>query len=235
MSSSQDLEEQLAHVDAVRRRVINVVGHALRTPVTTLRGLTDVLARSGPDGAPEGVVPALVRNTRTLERLLDDLLIVSEVDTAMPVDPPEPVELPQAVRDVWTELSVDDGRGWGADEIAIEGDATARVSPVSLNHVLWHLLDNAGKYGDRPIDVTIEQTDGRALVRISNPGRTPTDEELRLSDELFYRSEDAVTRTAGMGVGVPVSHRIAAHMGGHLDLRAREGGGAVAELELPSS
>ncbi len=235
MRSNQDLEEQLAHVDAVRRRVINVVGHALRTPVTTLRGLVDVLDRTGLERAPADVVPALVRNTRTLERLLDDLLIVSEVDTALPVDPPQPIDLADAVREVWTELSVDDGRGWAADELEIEGDATAHAGAVPLNHVLWHLLDNAGKYGERPVEVTIEATGDRARVRVANPGRTPTDEELELSDELFYRSEDAVTRTAGMGVGVPVSRRISQHMGGDLELRAREGGGAVAELELPTS
>lgn len=234
MSSSQDVEEQLAHVDAVRRRVINVVGHALRTPVSTLRGLVDVLARSGADGTPDGVVPALVRNTRTLERLLDDLLIVSEVDTAMPVDPPEPVGLADAVREIWTELSVADGRPWTAEELTIDGDAVAQVGAVSVRHVLWHLLDNAGKYGDRPIEVTIEEQGDRVRVRVANPGRTPTEEELRLSDELFYRSEDAVMRTAGMGVGVPVSRRIAEHMGGRLELRARDGGGAVAELELPA-
>lgn len=234
MSSNQDLEEQLAHVDAVRRRVINVVGHALRTPVSTLRGLADVLDRAGPEQAPPSVVPALVRNTRTLERLLDDLLIVSEVDTALPVDPPQPIDLADAVREVWTELSVQDGRGWAADELEIEGDATAHVATVPLNHVLWHLLDNAGKYGERPVEVTIGEAEGRARIRIANPGRTPTEEELELSDELFYRSEDAVTRTAGMGVGVPVSRRIAEHMGGELELRGREGGGAVAELELPT-
>lgn len=235
MSSNQDLEAQLAHVDAVRRRVINVVGHALRTPVSTLRGLADVLARTGPDGAPESVVPALVRNTRTLERLLDDLLIVSEVDTALPVDPPEQIDLARAVRDVWTELSVDDGRGWDADELTIDGDGTVRARPVALHHVLWHLLDNAGKYGGRPVTVSVEELGGRVQLRIANPGRTPTEEEFELSDELFYRSEDAVTRTPGMGIGVPVSKRIARHMGADLDLRPREGGGVVAELELPSS
>lgn len=234
MSSTQDIEAQLAQVDAVRRRVINVVGHALRTPVSTLRGLVDVLDRAGLDGAPPDVVPALVRNTRTLERLLDDLLIVSEVDTALPVDDPEVIELAPTVREVWTELSVADGRGWGADELAITGTGTARVSPMSLHRVLWHLLDNAGNYGDRPVEVAIEPADGRVRLRVANPGRTPTDEELELSHELFYRSEDAVMTRPGMGIGIPVARRIAAHVGAELDLWPREGGGLVAQLELPS-
>lgn len=235
MSSIQDVEAQLAHVDKVRRRVVNVVGHALRTPVSTLRGLIDVLDRTGPSEAPADVVPALVRNTRTLERLLDGLLIVSEVDTAMPVDPPAPTGLADTVRQVWTELSVEDGRGWTDDELRIDGDATIDASEVSLRHLLWHLLDNAGKYGDRPVDVTITPRDGEVRLTIANPGRTPTDEELKLSDELFYRSEEAVTRTAGLGIGIPVSRRIAAHMGAELQLRARDQGGAIAELNLPSS
>lgn len=233
--NEDDVEAQLAQVDAVRRRVINVVGHALRTPVTTLRGLVDVLDRADPERVREEVVPALVRNTRTVERLLDDLLVVSEVTTVLPVDDPEEVDLAGAVREVWTELSVDDGRGWGADELEIEGTASARLGPRSLQRVLWHLLDNAGKYGDRPVEVTIAEGGTRSSLTIANPGRTPTEEELTLADELFYRSEDAVTRAAGMGIGLPVSRRILAHVGGSIQLAPRDGGGLVVTLDLPAA
>lgn len=233
--NDEDVATQLAHVDAVRRRVINVVGHALRTPVTTLRGLVDVLDRADPARVRDEVVPALVRQTRTLERLLDDLLVASEVTTVLPVGDPEPVALAPTVREVWTELSVEDGRGWGAEELTVTGEATASVQPGSLRRILWHLLDNAGKYGERPVAVEIASDGEQATVTVTNPGPTPTEEEIGLSGELFYRGERAVTRAAGMGVGVPVSRRIAEHMGGQLELEPREGGGLVAALTVPSA
>lgn len=233
--NDEDVATQLAHVDAVRRRVINVVGHALRTPLTTLRGLVDILDRSDPVRARDEVVPALVRQTRTLERLLDDLLVVSEVTTVLPVGDPQPVEVAPVVREVWTELSVEDGRGWGAEELTVTGEATASVQPASLRRVLWHLLDNAGKYGQRPVTVEVASEDGRASMTVTNPGPTPTQEEIQLSGELFYRGEWAVTRAAGMGVGVPVSRRIAEHMGGQLELTPRQGGGLVAALTVPAA
>ncbi len=58
----------------LERRALNVIGHELRTPASTVRGLAEVLAAGvDPEERPE-LLGALVRNARRLEALVDDLL-----------------------------------------------------------------------------------------------------------------------------------------------------------------
>jgi signal transduction histidine kinase len=57
----------------LERRALNVIGHELRTPATTVRGLAELFAAGvQPDERPD-LVDALVRNARRLESLVDDL------------------------------------------------------------------------------------------------------------------------------------------------------------------
>src|SRR5436190_16625171 len=75
---------ELAELEAIRRRVVNVVGHALRTPVTTIAGMASALATTTDAETRSALVEGLVRNARRVEGLLDDLLIASGVTTALP-------------------------------------------------------------------------------------------------------------------------------------------------------
>ncbi len=80
----EDVLGALEALDSARRRFVAVVGHELRTPVTTLRGFAEELAAAESDAAQD-LVPAIVRNARRVEQLLDDLLLATEIITALPV------------------------------------------------------------------------------------------------------------------------------------------------------
>src|SRR5581483_2869997 len=104
MSPGDDLDRALADVDAIRRRVINVVGHALRTPITTMAGMATALANTDDEQTRALLVDGLVRNGRRVEALLDDLLVAAGVNTASPLDPPEPTSIVEAVQSAWHAL-----------------------------------------------------------------------------------------------------------------------------------
>src|SRR3954447_7650973 len=71
---STELDRRLAEVDALRRRVLNVIPHALRTPITTFRGLTEALVHATDDEIRNDIGPALRRLAAQAEHLLDDML-----------------------------------------------------------------------------------------------------------------------------------------------------------------
>ena len=68
-----DIEAALDALDLARRRFVNVVGHELRTPVTTLRGLSEELILATEEELRD-LAPAILRSARRVETLLDDLL-----------------------------------------------------------------------------------------------------------------------------------------------------------------
>lgn len=229
-AGEDDVARQLADLDAIRRRVLNVVGHALRTPMATLRGLVAVLDNDDDPQTREQVIPALVRTTRRLERLLDDVLVASEVTTRLPTAAPVPTRIVDVVRKVWREVSE-------TAELVIEGDTdtVAMVGSDGLRWMLWHLLDNAAKYGDGAVTVELSTRVGTAVVRISSGGPPLKTEDLDNAFELFYRGEAAVISAAsGMGVGLPVVRRLAEHAGGTVELTPVEDGGVEATLRLPA-
>jgi len=211
-------------LDLVRRRVVNVVGHELRTPLTTIRGLAELLADASDEELRETLIPALVRNARRAERLLDDLLIAGEVDTARPTEPPGPVDL--------GEVAVEATRESGVDVVGTPpGPALAHREHVA--HAVGHLVENAQQYADGAPTVSFESGDGTVALVV----RTPVDRalppvELELGFELFFRGEQAVTRAAGLGIGLPVARSLARMDGGDVTI-ADEDGVVVTRLALP--
>lgn len=217
--------ETSAEIDLLRRRVLNVVGHELRTPVSTVRGLADELEqRAGGDE----VIAALARNARRLDDLVQDLLLAAAIGTVVPVGDPEPVDLAAAAREAW-------GRAGGdaTAPLAVTGEARARARPVVVGKALDVLVDNALKHGEPPYEARVRTDGDRAVVELANAGEAPAAAELALALEAFYRTESGVTNAPGLGLGLAIAHTLATADGGTVSVGPGDAGGVVACLQLP--
>ena len=223
--ANEDLARQREAVDLLRRRLVNVVGHELKLPASTVRGLAESLLHASPEQIQEEIAPALVRSSARLERLIDDLLLASDVFTVLPVEPPEARPVGAAVERA--------AAATGA-EVTVEGDADAVVSTRAdaLDRVLTAVLDNAVKYGRPPLIVRVQQRGPGVMIDVVSGG-APKPEDLALALEPFYRGEAAVTAAPGLGIGLPVAAALARQDGGRLALRA-EGDTVVVTVELPA-
>ena len=213
-------EEQ---VDLLRRRVLNVVGHELRTPVTTLAGLAEELSSCEDEGRRRELTEALVRATERLDRLVHDLLLAADVSTLVPVGDAERV----AMRSLVDELAPS-----SAD---VQGDGSATARPAAVRLALEALFDNATVHGEPPVGVTIAESDGRVVVEVASGGPETQAADVELACEAFYRGERAVTSAAGLGLGLSVARTLARADGGEVTVRAGTAGGMVARLELPAA
>lgn len=229
-----DLDRRLAEVDALRKRVLNVIPHALRTPITTFRGLAEALPGATEREIREEIGPALRRLAAQAEHLLDDMLIAAGYTTALPTAAPEPTPVAATARQVWEDV------GGGAElEVTgeVDDDVVVRAPRGALFKMLVHLLDNAVKYGDAAdgavrVDVARVPESARVRIDVCSGGAVPPD--LAMLTEPFYRGEAAVTKASGLGVGLTVAHALAVQAGGSLSvLAAPDGAGIVSRLELP--
>jgi K+-sensing histidine kinase KdpD len=227
---STELERRIAEVDALRRRVLNVIPHALRTPVTTFRGLAESLVNATEEQIREEIGPALRRLAAQAEHLLDDILITAGYTTALPTGADVATPVAAAVRAAWDELP---SAASAAGPVEIEGDESlaALAPPGSIEKMLRHVLDNAAKYGTAGAPVVTLRRDGdRAIVVVDSPGAEP--KELPMLAEPFYRGEAAVMRSSGLGVGLTVTRALLTQAGGTLDLEPLDGGGLRTILDL---
>jgi signal transduction histidine kinase len=208
--------------DLVRRRVINVVGHELRTPITTVRGLAELLADADDAEARDVIIPALIRNARRSEDLLDDLLIVSEIKTAYPVDEATALDL-GTLADQLTEHTV----------VRVEG----RPDGLAVGHrdlvlrALQHLVSNAVKYHEDEPWIRFESDESTVSAVVVTPV-TGVVADVELSFEVFFRGESAVTRSAGLGIGLPAARALARVDGGDVEIDSTDTR-FVARLRLP--
>ena len=221
-----DLDRRLAEVELLRRRVLNVIPHALRTPITTFRGLAEAITSATDEEIRNAIAPALQRLASQAEHLLDDLLIASGYTTALPTGAPQPTPVTPTLQAVWSGVG-------GAGPLDVQGpeDAVAMAPPGSLEKMLVHVLDNAAKYGEGSPQVTVQEADGRVTIAVTSTGSVPDD--LGLLVEPFFRADAAVMKASGLGVGLTVADALAKQAGGVLSFSEAPGGnGLVTRLEL---
>lgn len=215
---------------ALRRRVLNVIGHELRTPVTTLRGLADQLTAADERTIRDELGPAIVRVAARVEALCDDLLLAAGISTTLPTTPTEEVPLREAVAAAWDAVPMGEGQA------RLDGDteAVVLVRRAGLVRALVQVFDNAEKYGSRT-QVTVLAGESTVALRVACHGPDPHPEEIRLGPAPFYRGERAVTTAPGLGVGLTIAKALVEHDGGALHFEPREGGGTVTTLILPGA
>jgi two-component system sensor histidine kinase KdpD len=217
----------LADVDAVRRRVLNVVGHALRTPVTTMAGMAAALGTTEDAATRAMLVDGLIRNAGRVERLLDDLLLAAGVTTALPAGDADRRPVRDTLAAAWDAIG-------GSGCLDVDGpDAAPLVHAAAFERIVELVLDNALKYGDGPVTARTIGTADRVRVEIESTGVGPTDEELEHAFEFLYRGEHAVMASPGLGIGLPVARRLAQGEGGDVTLE-RRGRSLVTSVELPA-
>ena len=105
-----------------------------------------------------------------------------------------------------------------------------------LQQVLVNLLDNAVKYGDRPVKVSADRADGMVRISVADSGSgIPLAEQTRIFEK-FYRADPHLARSpSGTGLGLYISRELTERMGGSLDLRSEPGAGTTFVVELPQA
>jgi signal transduction histidine kinase len=227
--SEDEVAQALDALNRARARFVAVVGHELRTPVTTLRGLAEELPDADLDTVRE-LTPAIVRSARRVESLLDDLLLATDITTVLPVGEPEVIDLVATAQATWDALEVD------ADlELSGHPEVETWMREGAGDTMLERVLDNARRYGKPPYRLHAETVDGRARVTVSSEGAELHPDDVHLAFELFYRGEAAVTSAPGFGLGLPVARALARQHEGELTIEPRPGGGLDVAIDLPAA
>lgn len=223
-------------IEAAKSDFLSTISHELRTPLTTIKGSLQVLAR-GRDNLPAALSDQMVgvttRGAERLERLVMNLLVVSQIESGtMPVFP-DAVAMEELVRErVDAMLSSHERK-------IINGFAqrlVVRADRERLNHAIEHILENAQKFGgtDGQITIDIGRDQGFARLSVSDegPGIAPADQERIF--ERFTRLGDVLTReTQGAGVGLFIAARSVQAMGGEIWVESKLGEGSTFHITVP--
>jgi signal transduction histidine kinase len=225
---------RLEHRQALHDAFVGVMSHELRTPVTTIYGAIKLLVKHPRRPEYESLLEDIEEEADRLQRITEDLLVLSRAEHGVVEVRPEPVLLQRIATGVVADVSRRFGGAPIATEMPIDLPPLS-ADPGALRQVLDNLLANAAKYGGgSPIRLVAAEEDGtwvRVEVADAGPG-LPAGEHDRIF-ELFYRSPANERRASGTGIGLFVVRQLVDAMGGTVVAQPVEPTGVRFVLRLP--
>jgi two-component system, OmpR family, phosphate regulon sensor histidine kinase PhoR len=228
---------ELRRLEAVRRDFVANVSHELKTPLTSLAGYAETLAaEAGADTQTGGFARTILSNARRMQRLVDELLDLSRIESGRWQPAPERVDVAVLAREAWAPFA--DRARERRVEFAIDVAAPGRLTadPDALRQVFTNLLDNALRHtaaGGR-ITIAAEAAPGGVALAVTDTGSGIEPDHLPRIFERFYRADPGRSRDeGGTGLGLAiVKHLVEAH-GGRVDARSVVGRGTTIRIFLP--
>jgi signal transduction histidine kinase len=204
--------------DAVRQRdqFLAMLGHELRNPLNAISLAVTLLGRGAPS---ERLVAMIERQTRSLERLVDDLLQVSRVTTGKVELRRERVDLRELVARTLAGL---EGRRGGRTITLAPATSPAFVDgdPVRLEQIVVNLLSNAIKYtrDHGRIDVRVDEHAADVELRVTDDGVGIPPHVLPKVFDLFVQADEALDRSqGGLGIGLTLVKALVELHGGTIE------------------
>lgn len=232
--------EHLQDALATRESFLAQMSHELRTPLAAVLGGVEAVSEGVDGPVPAGMqrrLSMIERNGRHLLALIQDILDFTRGRAG---------KLPIAPKPCWPRLVLDQALELVGPQLADAGRDVAcacdlgegvgvLADPLRLRQILTNLVANALRHGKGLVDVRIGVEDEDIVFRVCDRG---TGVPAAMVDRLFRPFERFGTEQdprASTGLGLALSRQLAQAMGGDLQYRPREGGGAEFVLRLPRS
>lgn len=229
---------ELVEANATKDIFISMASHELKTPLTTIKGITQMLQRRVENGGPIDMASLnlLVNAAYRMEILVNDILNTSLLNNEM-------FSLHYRLDDLIAlchQIVDEYGRIMGPTLKleALEPTLLVEMDRERISQVILNLISNARKYSpkDAPITVRIQRQDQEAVISVADQGVGIPPEKLAHIFERFYRVPEVNVQTGssvGIGLGLYIARKIIECHGGHITATSTPGQGSIFTIYLP--
>jgi signal transduction histidine kinase len=221
-------------LETIRRDFVANVSHELKTPLTAIAGYAETLAAESSDSQTTGFSRTIVDNARRMQRLVDDLLDLSRIESGGWQPEPRKIAIDAAAREAWRPFA----ERASSRDVQLETDTgSVNIDPEALRQIFTNLFDNALRHtptGGR-VRVSVQRVGHDTVVRVSDTGSGIGADHLPRIFERFYRVDPGRSRQeGGTGLGLAiVKHLVEAH-GGRVEAESELGRGTTILLYFPT-
>jgi signal transduction histidine kinase len=164
-----------------------------------------------------------------LQKLARTLLDLSRLDANAVTFRKEEVDL----EDLLHELRRDFGYTGRPVNVRVDEDVPpVATDPTQLHRMLAILMDNALKYSEAPVDLSLSREDGHAIISVTDRGCGIPEAEIPHIFDRFYRAQGS-SRADGTGLGLALAQEIMDHLGGEIRVLSHPGTGSTFSVTLP--
>ncbi|WP_434035818.1 ATP-binding response regulator [Formosa sp. 4Alg 33] len=241
----KELEKANAYTSSLlqsREQLISMVSHDLRTPLSTITGYSDLLAKIIKDSKPKYYIDRISKASKYMKDLVDDLLEFSKLERGnISIDHipyllnPIIDEVMVSVKSVYPDKAINLNTDYNSNlEKSILGD------PFRVRQILYNLVGNAYKFtesGEIKIETkTFKNVDRKPFLQIlvSDTGiGIPIEKQSIIFEEFTQIESHSEKKYEGFGLGLTISKKLANLLGGELSFTSEEKKGSTFILTLP--
>ena len=232
--------ERLAEANRMKSEFISVVSHQLRSPLSNLRWIIELLNSGKVDSVSEKQLEyfkVLKENSDRMRELISDLLIISRIETAkFPLKKKE-FSLVELIKELIKGLEP----FAKASNVEVKFEPKAGLpkifaDPSQIQLVIENLLDNAIRYIKEKgkVEIKLKRKDGNLYFEIGDTGVGIPKEDQKYIFQKFFRSENILRyQTQGSGLGLYISKAIVERSGGKIGFKSEERKGSTFWFTLP--
>ena len=222
--------------ETLRREFTSNVSHELKTPLTSIYGVSDMLA-SGlvkPEDVA-GFAGTIKEEASRLISLIDDIIKLSRLDESTGPQQMETIDVFETARDAVNRLSV---KAQSANvELSLSGEPSEIVGVQHiLDEIIYNVCENAIKY-NRPggfVRISVRNDDDESLITVSDSGIGIPKADRERVFERFYRVDKSHSKEiGGTGLGLSIVKHGVMYLGGRVELESEDGKGTVVTVRLP--
>jgi signal transduction histidine kinase len=232
----RELAEQAS---LAKTRFLATLGHEVRTPMTGVLGMSELLLATPLDDKQRGYTHAIQNAGSHLLRLVNDALDIARIEAGKLELQQQDFDLRGLVDEVIGLTAPMAGqRGLAfADEIATGTPDALQGDPVRVRQILLNLLGNAIKFTERGgVTLRVSPASPQGVrFEIADTGPGINEEQQARLFQRFEQAEGARTaaRYGGSGLGLAICQELALAMGGSIQVRSTPGVGTCFTVELP--
>jgi signal transduction histidine kinase len=231
-ASFNEMAASLEQLFDARRELVAWASHDLRTPLASLRAMTEALEDELAE--PGEYLEAIRTQTEILSRLVDDLFELARIDAGALTLELRDEPLGELVARCVSSLDPE-ARARGV-KLAASGEAIVRIAPDKVERVLMNLLANAVRHSppNGAVSVVVEPDSDHAVVAVEDSGDGLAPGAPQRMFERFWRADESRARSSGgAGLGLAIARGLVQAHGGTIWAENRTGGGARVAFTLP--
>ncbi len=209
---------RLLHQERIQKRFLADASHELKTPITAIKGMVEILNRKGfnDDDTRNEFTHQIAIETDRLNTIVKDLLYLSKLSNQTVLLNKQPLDMHAVVMEAVQSLRLKITEKNMDVEVFHDDQDPVLADPSSMLTVLINLIDNAITYsGSKKLIVHIKGNDTQKIIEVTDFGIGIKKKDLPHIFERFYRVDDDRNRqSGGSGLGLSiVKELIEAHQG----------------------
>ncbi len=219
-----------------RRRIlsefIQKASHEFRTPLSIINTRSYLVKRLLPDERQRHM-NVIEEQSKYIDGLINRMVLMSRLDSSI-TTPSADLLIDEFMRTIYTSVADTFKEKKASIHLDLHAPNTwVCADPELLSIAVQNILDNALKYSDKSVEVSIETCilNGTVSVIIEDNGIGIPEELQERVFERFFRVDEAHS-TRGFGLGLPIAKRIVENIGGTIELDSDVGKGTTVTLKL---